>query len=152
MPINIGMKTTQNGINLLKRFEGFRKDAYQDVVGIWTIGYGTTFYPDGSKVKQGDTCTEQLAEQYLSCALSNFEDQISKLVTTQLNLNQFDALVCFCYNVGVGAFKKSTLLKKLNSGDFIGAADQFRVWNKAGGKVVAGLTKRREAERELFLS
>jgi GH24 family phage-related lysozyme (muramidase) len=144
------MKTGQEGLDLIKFFEGFRQDAYQDVVGIWTIGYGTIRYPDGTPVKKGDHCSLEQAEHYLAHELGKFEDQINKLVKVQLNQNQFDALACFCYNVGGGAFAKSTLLKKLNAQDYPGAAQQFLVWNKAGGKPVAGLTKRRQAESNLF--
>lgn len=149
-PLNRGMRTGQKGLDLIKQFEGFRQDAYQDVVGIWTIGFGTIRYPDGTPVKQGDHCTEPQAQEYLAHELAKFEDQINKLVKAQLNQNQFDALACFCYNVGGGAFAKSTLLKKLNAGDLQAAAQQFLVWNKAGGKPVAGLTRRRQAEATLF--
>ncbi|MFX5276963.1 lysozyme [Acinetobacter baumannii] len=145
-------KTTSNaGLNLIKGFEGKRLNAYDDGVGVWTIGFGTIKYPNGVRVKKGDTCTEQQAETYLKNDLTKFEVAINKLVKVPLTQNQFDALVSLTYNIGSGAFKNSTLLKKLNKGDYQGAADQFLVWNKAGGKVMKGLVRRREAERALFL-
>ncbi|MFP0401323.1 lysozyme [Acinetobacter nosocomialis] len=145
-------KTTSNaGLNLIKGFEGKRLNAYDDGVGVWTIGFGTIKYPNGVRVKKGDTCTEQQAETYLKNDLTKFEVAINKLVKVPLTQNQFDALVSLTYNIGSGAFNNSTLLKKLNKGDYQGAADQFLVWNKAGGKVMKGLVRRREAERALFL-
>ena len=145
------MKTSQVGLQLIKDFEGFRNYAYDDGVGVWTIGYGTTIYPDGRKVKRGDRCSLDEAEKFLRFDLKNFEDAVSNAVRVTLTQNQFDALVSFTYNVGAGALRSSTLLKKLNRGDMKGAAFEFEKWNKAGGKVMAGLTRRRLAERALFL-
>lgn len=145
------MKTSTNGINLIKSFEGLRLKAYDDGVGVWTIGFGTIKYPNGIRVKAGDSCTSQQAEDYLRNDLSAFESAVNRLVKAKLTQNQFDALVSLTYNIGSGAFKGSTLLKLLNKGDYQGAADQFLVWNKAGGKVMKGLVRRREAERALFL-
>jgi lysozyme len=139
------MTTGQKGIDLIEQFEGLRLKAYQDVVGVWTIGYGTT-----KNVTKGMTITEEQATEFLQRDLAVFEKAINQAVTKVLNQNQFDALACFCYNVGSGNFLKSTLLKKLNAGDNAGAALQFLVWNKAGGKPVAGLTRRRKAESKLF--
>ncbi|HCQ9595909.1 TPA: lysozyme [Acinetobacter baumannii] len=145
-------KTTSNaGLNLIKGFEGKRLNAYDDGVGVWTIGFGTIKYPNGVRVKKGDTCTEQQAETYLKNDLTKFEVAINKLVKVPLTQNQFDALTSFTYNLGETNLANSTLLKKLNKGDYQGAADQFLVWNKAGGKVMKGLVRRREAERALFL-
>ncbi|MFA3104176.1 lysozyme [Acinetobacter pittii] len=145
-------KTTSNaGLNLIKGFEGKRLNAYDDGVGVWTIGFGTIKYPNGARVKKGDTCTEQQAEDYLRNDLAKFEAAINKLVKVPLTQNQFDALASFTYNLGETNLANSTLLKKLNKGDYQGAADQFLVWNKAGGKVMKGLVRRREAERALFL-
>ncbi|WP_407507355.1 lysozyme [Acinetobacter baumannii] len=147
-----GGKTTSDvGVDLISSFEGTRTTAYDDGVGIWTIGTGTTVYPNGVKVKQGDTCTPEQAKVYFKHDLAKFEKTVNEAVTVPLNQNQFDALVSLTYNIGSGAFKNSTLLKKLNKGDYQGAADQFLVWNKAGGKVMKGLVRRREAERALFL-
>ena len=145
------MKTSQSGISLIKGFEGKRLNAYYDGVGVWTIGFGTIKYPNGVRVKKGDTCTEAQAESYLKNDLVKFENAINRLVKVPLNQNQFDALSSFTYNLGETNLSSSTLLKKLNAKDYAGAADQFLRWNKAGGKVMNGLTRRREAERNLFL-
>lgn len=145
------MNTSQTGINLIKGFEGKRLTAYDDGVGVWTIGYGTIKYPNGVRVKKGDTCTDAQAESYLKNDLVKFESAINRLVKVPLNQNQFDALSSFTYNLGETNLSKSTLLKKLNAKDYAGAADQFLVWNRAGGKVLTGLVRRREAERNLFL-
>ncbi|AVF43592.1 lysozyme [Acinetobacter nosocomialis] len=145
------MKISATGINLIKSFEGLRLKAYDDGVGVWTIGFGTIKYPNGIRVKGGDSCTSQQAEYYLLNDLTSFENAVNRLVKAKLTQNQFDALVSFTYNLGEANLGKSTLLKKLNAGDYQGAADQFLVWNKAGGKVMKGLVRRREAERALFL-
>lgn len=144
--------TSQKGINQVKSFEGKRLAAYDDGVGVWTIGFGTTIYPNGVKVKKGDKCTELQAEQYLRNDLIRFENAVNESVKVPINQNQFDALVSLTYNIGASAFKNSTLLRKLNAGDKKGAADQFDVWNKAGGKVMKGLVNRRASEKALFLS
>ena len=143
--------TSSVGLNLIKGFEGKRTVSYDDGVGVWTIGYGTIKYPNGVQVKKGDTCTEQQAEDYLRNDLEKFETAVNKLVKVPLTQNQFDALASFIYNLGETNLANSTLLKKLNKRDYQGAADQFLVWNKAGGKVMKGLVRRREAERSLFL-
>lgn len=149
---DLSPKTTQTtsaiGIDLICSFEGLRLNAYNDGVGVWTIGYGTTVI-NGVKVKKGDTCTLEQAKSYMASDLKKFEAAVNK-VTVPLNQNQFDALVSLSYNIGTGAFANSTLLKKLNAGDYDGAAAQFDVWNKAGGKVMKGLVNRRAAERKLF--
>ncbi|HFG6939324.1 lysozyme [Acinetobacter baumannii] len=146
-----GKNTSDVGVNLISGFEGTRLTAYDDGVGVWTIGTGTTIYPNGVKVEQGDTCTPEQAKAYFKHDLAKFEKTVNESVTVPLNQNQFDALVSLSYNIGSGAFKNSTLLKLLNKGDYQGAADQFLAWNKAGGKVMKGLVRRREAERALFL-
>lgn len=140
------MRTSENGRKLIQRFEGCREKAYQDCVGVWTIGYGHT-----GNVRAGQVITKQEAERLLSEDLKRFEAGVEKNVKVSLTQNQFDALVSFCYNLGVGNLQKSTLLKKLNAGDYKGAGDEFLKWNKAGGSVVKGLTNRRKDERELFL-
>ncbi len=145
------MKTSNPGINLIKSFEGKRLKAYDDSVGVWTIGYGTTKYPNGIRVKKGDTCTQSQAEEYLKNDLVKFENAINKLVKVPLTQNQFDALASFTYNLGEANLSSSTLLKKLNAKDYKGAAAEFLKWNKAGGKILSGLIKRRKAEMELFL-
>lgn len=143
------MKISQKGIDLIKEFEGYRSQAYLDSGGLATIGYGTTRI-NGVPVQMGMTCTREEAEQWLYSDMSDFEVAVGKYITVELNQNEFDALVCFTYNVGSRALSKSTLRKKLNLGDRDGAAEQFKRWNKVGKKVVAGLTRRRLAESILF--
>ena len=145
-------KTVSNsGMVLICSFEGLRLNAYDDGVGVWTIGFGTTIYPNGIKVKKGDTCTEAQAKAYMAHDLKKFESAVNSAVTVPINQNQFDALVSLAYNIGTSAFKNSTLVKKLNAGDIRGAAAQFNVWNKGGGKVMQGLVNRRKSEKALFL-
>lgn len=146
------MRISENGINLIKQFEGCKLTAYQDSVGVWTIGYGWTQPVDGKTVAKGMVITQQKANQLLTEGVAQYEKGVTNLVTVSLNQNQFDALVDFAYNLGVNALKGSTLLKKLNTGDYAGAANEFTKWNKAGGKELVGLTRRREAEKSLFLS
>ena len=145
------VKTVSNsGIDLICSFEGLRLNAYDDGVGVWTIGFGTTIYPNGIKVKKGDTCTEAQAKAYMAHDLKKFESAVNSAVTVSINQNQFDALVSLAYNIGTSGFKNSTLVKKLNAGDIRGAAAQFDVWNKGGGKRMQGLVNRRAVERKLF--
>ncbi|WP_347709332.1 lysozyme [Acinetobacter sp. NIPH1876] len=145
-------KTTSNvGLDLIASFEGTKLKAYDDGVGVWTIGIGTTVYPNGVKVKKGDSCTLDQAKTYFAHDLKRFEASVNNLVKVPLSQNQFDALVSLVYNIGSGNFASSTLLKKLNAKDYAGAADQFPRWNKGGGKVMKGLVRRRAAERVLFL-
>lgn len=146
-----GMKTSKVGIDLISGFEDTVLQAYDDGVGVWTIGKGTTVYPNGVKVKKGDTCTLDQANEYFSHDLKRFESSVNNLVKAPLSQNQFDALVSLTYNIGSGNFASSTLLKKLNAKDYAGAADQFPLWNKGGGKVLKGLVRRRADERALFL-
>lgn len=147
------MEISTNGINLIKKFEGFEEKAYQDVIGIWTIGFGTIQYANGTKVRQGDTITEEGAEAELKHYIdTQIIPTLESVVTVELTQNQIDALASFIYNLGAGAFKKSTLLKLINAGKFADAALEFQKWNRAGGKVVSGLTRRRNAEMVLFNS
>ncbi|QMR77445.1 lysozyme [Enterobacter sp. RHBSTW-00175] len=146
------MQTSEKGIALIKEFEGCKLTAYQDSVGVWTIGYGWTQPVDGIPVRAGMTIKQETAERLLKTGLVSYESDVSRLVKVGLTQGQFDALVAFTYNLGARALSTSTLLRKLNSGDYAGAADEFLRWNKAGGKVLNGLTRRREAERALFLS
>ena len=139
------------GVDLICDFEGKRLVAYDDGVGVWTIGFGTTIYPNGIRVKKGDTCTLDQAKSYMTHDLKKFEQAVNGTVNIALNQNQFDALVSLAYNIGTGAFNKSTLVKKLNAGDIRGAADQFDVWVNAGGKRMQGLVNRRSKEKLLFL-
>ena len=146
------MAVSAKGIDLICSFEGLRLTAYDDGVGVWTIGFGTIKYPNGVRVKRGDTCTLEQAKSYMKYDLIEFEHTVNSLVKVPLNQNQFDALVSLTYNIGSGAFKSSTLLKKLNLSDYKGAADQFDVWVNAGGKRMQGLANRRAKEKSLFLS
>ncbi|MCK5746144.1 MAG: lysozyme, partial [Oricola sp.] len=146
------MQTSKDGMNILRALEGKVLTAYKDIAGIWTIGYGHT----GPDVKPGMTITDKEAEQLLNADLIPREKAVSELVTVALNQNEFDALVSFVYNVGAAAFRGSTALKRLNRGDRVGAADALTWWNKAtvGGvlREVLGLTRRRAAEKALFLT
>ena len=139
------MHTSQKGLDLIKSFEGLRLSAYKDVVGVVTIGYGTT-----SGVKMGDTITKERAEELLREDVKRLEGYVDRLVKVPLTQGQFDALVSFTYNLGPGALEKSTLLDQLNRGDYDSAAEQFWRWVKAGGKTLPGLVRRRAAERALF--
>ncbi|MDE1714209.1 lysozyme (plasmid) [Chromobacterium amazonense] len=140
------MKTNAAGIKLIKSFENLRLNAYQDMVGVWTIGYGHT----GPEVKPGQSLTQAQADQLLADDLDHFETGVSRLVTAPLNANQFSALVSFSYNLGLGSLQRSTLLELLNKSNYAGAAAQFPDWDHSGGKVVAGLLRRRLAEQTLF--
>jgi lysozyme len=144
-------KASERGKDIIKEFEGFRAIAYLCQANVWTVGYGTTRI-NGKPVTENVKITTQEAELFLEQDLKVFEDAVNQNVTAELNQNQFDALVSFVYNVGVGNFKKSTLLKKLNASKKTEAADEFLKWNRANKVVSKGLTKRRKAERELFLS
>lgn len=149
------MQTSPEGIALIKKFEGCRLTAYPDpgTGGVpWTIGYGWTHPVDGKPVRPGMTIDQATADRLLKIGLVSYENYVLKLVRVKLTQGQFDALVSFAYNVGSRALSTSTLLKKLNAGDIKGAADEFLRWDKAGGKVMPGLTNRRKAERDVFLS
>ena len=146
------MQISDKGIALIKQFEGCKLTAYQDSVGVWTIGYGWTKPVDGKPIRAGMTIKQETAERLLKTGLVSYENDVSRLVKVDLTQGQFDALVSFTYNLGARSLSTSTLLRKLNAGDYAGASDEFLRWNKAGGKVLNGLSRRREAERALFLS
>jgi len=149
------MKTSQIGVDLIKEFEGLRLTAYQDPVGIWTIGYGhtnNTASADKYPVFPGQTITAAQAEVILKADLVTYENAVNTYVTVSLTQKQFDALVSFSFNVGINALRSSTLLEKLNNGDYTGAANEFDRWIHAAGTVLPGLVRRRAAEKELFLS
>lgn len=140
-------------LDLIKEFEGFRAEAYKDAVGVWTIGYGTTAMAGvGIKPRAGMKITEQQAEAYLLKTVEKFAAQIVPSIKKPTNDNEFGAMVSLAYNIGPGAFKRSSVLRHFNAGDKAKAADAFLMWDKAGGKVLRGLVRRREAERALFLS
>lgn len=134
------------GLALITEFEGRRLKAYRDSVDILTIGFGHT----GPDVQLGQTITAERAAELLRRDVSRFEAAVKNATTVPLTQGQFDAMVSFSFNVGPGALHRSTLLRMVNAGDFAGAAKQFQRWNKAGGKVLAGLTRRRVAERAIF--
>lgn len=135
------------GLELIKKFEGLKLTAYKCPADVWTIGYGTT-----SEVKEGDKISELQAEAFLLRDVSNLERQIRRLLEVKVTDNQLAALIAFAYNVGIGNLTKSTLLRLVNQGRFEQAAAQFDKWVNAGGKPLKGLIKRREAEKQLFLT
>ena len=139
-----------NAIDLIKKYEGFRPQAYQDSVGVWTIGYGTTRI-NGQPVKAGMSITEDQALQLVQQEVNKLWSQIEQISRVNLNQNQMNALVDFAYNLGFNALKTSTLMKYVNQSKFDQAANEFTRWVYAGGKVLPGLVKRREAEKQLFM-
>jgi len=152
------MRLSKDGEALIKNFEGLRLKAYRDSAGIWTIGYGSTKYSDGKAVKATDQLDSEIkASALFSETLKAYEDAVNRHVKVELTQNQFDSLVSIAYNVGTGIMNASTLIKKLNAGDFAGAADQFLVWNKitdphSNQKIVnKTLATRRSIERDNFL-
>jgi len=153
------MQLSQKGLSLIKTFEGLRLEAYRDVAGVWTIGYGSTYFHDGKKVKPGDKLSgETQADALIRNTLGQYEDAVNQCVKAPLNQNQFDALVSFTYNEGVGALQESTLLVKLNEKNYEAAAIHFLAWDKitdpqTGKKIICDtLVKRRKEESRLFLS
>ena len=147
------LKTSPQGLAIIKKFEGFRAKPYACPAGVATIGYGSTYYADGKPVKLTDApITEAQAQELLQATLAKYEACVNGAVKMPINQNQFDALVSFTYNVGCSAFRNSTLLRLLNQGYAPQAAAQFYRWTLGGGKVLAGLVSRRAAERALFES
>lgn len=141
------MKIGSKGLELIKHFEGCELEAYKCPAGVWTIGYGHI-----KGVQEGMTITEMQAEEMLQSELIEYEGYINDLVEVELNQNQFDAMVSWVYNLGGGNLRASTLLKVLNAGNYAGVPEQMLRWNKAGGKVLEGLTRRRQAEADLFVA
>ena len=139
------MKTSKDGLQLIKDFEGLELNAYKCAAGVWTIGYGHI-----KGVQEGMSISEARANEMLNEELTEYENYINKGVTVPLSQCQFDAMVSWVYNLGNGNLTSSTLLKVLNSGDYAGVPAQMLRWNKAGGKVLAGLTRRRQAEADMF--
>jgi len=144
------MNISQAGLDLIKRFEGLRLKAYTCSAGRWTIGYGSTRIW-GRDVRPDDVITETQAEDFLRQDVDKFARAVSEAVAVPLERSQFDALVSWTYNVGEGAMRRSTLIRLLNEGNYHAAADEFLRWNKAAGQELDGLTRRRAAERVLFL-
>jgi lysozyme len=139
------VNTSQEGLDLIKKFEGCELTAYQDSVDVWTIGFGHT-----KGVEEGDEITQDEAEEMLASELDEYEGYINDMVECDLEQCQFDALVAWVYNLGPTNLKSSTMLKRLNSNDLEDVPNQIKRWDKAGGKVLAGLVRRREAESLLF--
>ena len=141
------LKTSEVGIELIKEFEGCRQVAYQDSVGVWTIGYGHT-----KDVYEGQLAIKKTCDRFLQEDLEEFEDYVNRLVKVPLTQNQFDALVAWTFNLGPTNLNESTMLRKLNYGDYESVPNEMRRWNKAGGEVLNGLVRRRDAEANLFTS
>ena len=139
------MKISENGLSLIKHFEGCELQAYKCPAGVWTIGYGHI-----KTAHEGKVITQQQADEMLVEEMAEYEGYINRAVKVELNQNQFDAMVSWVYNLGNGNLGASTLLKVLNMGDYAGVPAQMLRWNKAGGKVLEGLTRRRQAEADLF--
>ncbi|WP_455473942.1 lysozyme [Bartonella sp. B30(2025)] len=143
-------KISKEGLALIKKWEGLRLQAYKDAVGLWTIGYGHTAQAGKPFVQEGMQITEKQAEILLQKDLEKFEETVERTVNQSLTDEQFAALVSFCYNVGIKAFCNSTLLKKLNGGDYESVPAELQKWTKAGGKRLQGLVYRRVAEASLW--
>ncbi|AQX21091.1 lysozyme [Bartonella sp. CDC_skunk] len=143
-------KISPEGLALIKQWEGLRLNAYKDAIGVWTIGYGHTNAAGEPFVYEGMTITEKKAEKLLCRDLRQFEDAVERAVIVSLTNEQFAALVSFCYNVGTAAFCNSTLLKKLNKGEYEAVPSELQKWTKAGGKRLNGLVHRRAAEAGLW--
>lgn len=139
------MQTSERGVELIKHFEGCRLEAYLCPAGIWTIGYGHTL-----DVKEGDRVDQEAAEAFLIEDLEEFEDHVQRLVEVDLSQDQFDALVSWTFNLGYGNLAASTLLAKLNDGLYDEVPEQIKRWTRAGGRVLEGLVKRRNAEAALW--
>lgn len=160
-PIDSVPVVSQRGIDLIKHFESCLKAigdgrfaAYPDPAHGWdipTIGWGTIGYEDGKRVSRGDVITQSRADELLAWEVGEKAESVNRLVTVDLNSDQFAALVSFAYNLGVGNLASSTLLKMLNRGDYIGASNEFLKWTRGNGKIMAGLVRRRQSERNLFL-
>ena len=144
------MKVSNKGLELIKEFEGFSSVAYLCSAKKATIGYGNTFWEDGTPVKIGDQISKERAETLLKHVVDNFSVAVEVDIKIEVSQNQFDALVSLAYNIGLGAFKNSTLLRQLNRGNFVGASQEFLRWDKSNGKPLLGLTRRREREKLLF--
>lgn len=148
------MKVSQNGINLIKKFEGFKSKPYLCAAGVATIGYGSTYYENGARVKLTDSpITEDWADQLLRNVLKQYELSVDVMTRDDISQNQFDALVSFAYNVGIQNFKTSTLLKRVNANpNDPDIKIQFARWIRAEGRILKGLVKRREIEANLYFS
>ena len=153
------MKISDNGLRLIQEFESFEPKPYLDSAKVWTIGYGSTYYPNGTRVTGRDKpITREYAETIQRHVIAtDFEPVINELLEKEIasgfiTQNMYDAIISLTYNIGVNGFRKSSVLRLLKQGDKHNAGNAFLLWNKAGGKVLKGLVNRRKKERELFLS
>jgi lysozyme len=147
------MQLNDKGKDLIKFYEGCKLVAYKCSAAKDTIGYGNTFYEDGKPVKPGDKISQERANELFEIIAKEFADKVAPLVKSAVTPNQFAALTSFAYNAGIGNLKSSTLLKKVNANpNDTSIALEFAKWDKAGGKVLAGLTKRRAAESKLYFT
>lgn len=144
-PIGEKMQISIEGLSLIKKFEGMELEAYKCAAGVWTIGYGHI-----KDVKEGDVITKAEADEMLVHEIEEYENYVNTAVTVPLSQCQFDAIVSWVFNLGNGNLRASTMLKVINSGDHAGVPAQIKRWNKAGGKVLEGLIRRREAEALLY--
>ena len=142
----------QAGIDLIKQWEGCKLKAYKDVAGIWTVGYGLTSRAGFIEVGPDTVLTQEEADYYFEKVVDDFASKIKPMITSPINENEFAAFVSLAYNIGVGAFKRSSALKRFNAGEKDRVTEAIRMWKKAGGKTVQGLVNRREAEVALFLT
>jgi lysozyme len=145
------MKMTKAGLDLVKTFEGFRAKSYRCPAGVWTIGYGHTSMAGKPDVKPGMVISKAEGERILMNDLRVYEAGVRSAIKVNLTPNQYSACVSLCYNIGVGAFRRSSVARFCNRSQWKNAADAFALWNKAGGKVLPGLVRRRAAEAALFL-
>ena len=153
------MKISEKGLRLIQGFESFVSTPYQDSVRVWTIGYGSTYYPNGKLVTKFDTPINRIYAETIQRNIieNDFAPVVNELLKKEIengfvNQNMYDAILSLVYNIGVNGFKKSSVLKWIKQGDKENASNAFLLWNKAGGKVLKGLVDRRKKERELFLA
>ena len=144
------MQMTEEGLALIRRFEGFRAEAYRCPAGVWTIGYGHTSQAGPPKVRAGMVVSEAEARSILAADAAMFAEGVRAALTREVSKEQFSALVSFAFNVGIGAFRRSSVLKMVNEGRFEAVPERLRLWVKADGRRLEGLVRRREAEGELF--
>ena len=153
MEKKVPLQLSANGFKLLGELEGIVLKPYRDSVGIPTIGIGSTYYEDGTKVRMTDKpITTERAIQLAKNVVKTFELKVNQAILLPMTQNQFDAMVLLCYNIGTSGFARSSVVRYFNQGNLQQAADSFLLWNKAGGKVSKGLTNRRIKERALFLT
>jgi lysozyme len=145
------MEVNKAGRDLIKQFEGCKLKAYKCPAGLWTISWGLTFYPDGTKVKEGDVITQQQAEDYFNAIVDDFAKGVDAIVKSNVTANNFSAIVSFAFNVGINNLRKSTLLRKVNANPKDPSISaEFKKWVRANDRVMQGLVRRREAEAKLY--